>query len=188
MNASFPNLTFILGGARSGKSAYAEQRAGEYEDDVIYCATAQILDDEMRDRVMRHQKRRPQAWRTVEAPHQAAEKLQQALTEFPAKCVLFDCLSVLSSNVLLSLGEDTGEAEAFEALCTQELDELFSLIGKHPETHFLLVSNEVGMGVVPAYKLGRTYRDMLGRANQAAAARAGEVIFMIAGIPMTVKN
>ena len=76
----------------------------------------------------------------------------------------------------------------FEILCERELDSLFELIASHPETHWLLVSNEVGMGIVPAYKMGRTYRDLLGRANQAAAARAGEVIFMIAGIPMKIKD
>ena len=182
----YPNLTFILGGARSGKSSYAEKRAREFGDDVIYCATAEILDEEMRDRVTRHQNRRPSAWRTVEAPHKAAEKLKTALTEQTASCVLFDCLSILSSNVLLSLDENIGEAYAYLALCEQELDSLFRLIDETPQTHWLIVSNEVGMGVVPAYKLGRTYRDMLGRANQAAAARAAEVIFMIAGIPVSV--
>ena len=185
--SALDNLTFILGGARSGKSAFAEQRALEYGDDVIYCATAEILDHEMEDRVARHRSRRPQLWRTVEAPHKAAEKLEGAIKEKAAKCVLFDCLSILSSNVLLSMDENTGEAEAFSALCEQELDALFSLIASHPKTHWLLVSNEVGMGVVPAYKLGRTYRDLLGRANQAAAARAGEVVFMIAGIPLRIK-
>ena len=182
----YPNLTFILGGARSGKSSYAEKRAREFGDDVIYCATAEILDEEMRDRVSRHQSRRPSAWRTVEAPHKAAEKLKTALTEQNASCVLFDCLSILSSNVLLSLDENVGEADAYLALCEQELDSLFRLIAETPHTHWLIVSNEVGMGVVPAYKLGRTYRDMLGRANQAAAARAAEVIFMIAGIPVSL--
>ena len=182
-----PNLTFILGGARSGKSACAEKLAREYGEDVIYCATAEILDEEMRDRVKRHQDRRPYGWRTVEAPHNAAERLQEALSEKDAACVLLDCLSILSSNVLLSLDENTGEAEAYGALRRQELDSLFALIGAHPRTRWLIVSNEVGKGVVPAYKLGRTYRDMLGRANQAAAAHAGEVIFMIAGIEIKIK-
>ena len=183
----YPNLTFILGGARSGKSALAEQRAREFKDDVIYCATAEILDDEMRTRVALHQSRRPETWRTVEAPRHAAQKLRETLSRKPAACVLFDCLSILSSNVLLQMDENAGESEAFEKLLEEELLGLFDLIGSTPETRWLLVSNEVGMGVVPAYKLGRTYRDMLGRANQFAAARAGEVIFMIAGIPMRIK-
>ena len=187
MTESLPNLTFILGGARSGKSAYAEKRAREFGNNVIYCASAEILDEEMRDRVRRHQDRRPPAWRTVEAPHHAAEKLQAALEQRSADCVLFDCLSILSSNVLLTLDENVSEAEAYEALCEQELNALFQLIEAHPETHWLIVSNEVGMGVVPAYKLGRTYRDMLGRANQSAAAKACEVIFMIAGIEVRIK-
>lgn len=188
MTQTLSNLTFILGGARSGKSALAEERAREFGDDVIYCASAQVLDDEMRDRVARHQQRRPHAWRTVEAPSRAAEKLEKALKEKAADCVLFDCLSILTSNLLLTLNENIGEAKAFEILCERELDSLFELISSHPETHWLLVSNEVGMGIVPAYKMGRTYRDLLGRANQAAAARAGEVIFMIAGIPVKIKD
>lgn len=188
MNESLSNLVLILGGARSGKSSLAEQRALAYGSSVIYCATAEILDDEMRDRVRRHQNRRPSEWRTVEAPRKTAEKLEAALAERPADCVLLDCLSILTSNVLLSLDENVGEAEAFAELRTLELDALLSLITAHPETCFLIVSNEVGMGVVPAYKLGRTYRDMLGRANQTVAASAAEVIFMIAGIPMTIKS
>ena len=188
MSETLNNLTFILGGARSGKSALAEERARSFGENVIYCATAEVLDEEMRERVRRHQERRPAGWRTVEAPRNAAAVLEAALTDRPAACVLLDCLSVLSSNVLLSLDENVDEAEAFEALRLEELDALLALISRHPDTHWLVVSNEVGMGVVPAYKLGRTYRDMLGRANQTAAAAAGEVIFMVAGIPMWVKK
>ena len=187
MNKSLDNLTFILGGARSGKSALAEQRAEEFGSSVIYCATAEILDDEMERRVAIHQSRRPEGWRTVEAPQAAAEKLRAALSEKRADCVLFDCLSILTSNVLLTLDENVSEADAFSAVKTRELDALLQLIEDTPQTHWFLVSNEVGMGVVPAYKLGRTYRDMLGRVNQAAAAAAGEVFFMIAGIPLKIK-
>ena len=188
MNENLSNLTFILGGARSGKSALAEQRAREFGDSVIYCATAEILDDEMKRRVELHRSRRPEGWRTAEAPQHAAECLQAGLAEKEASCILLDCLSVLTSNVLLSLDENVGEAEAFAALRERELDALLELISKTPRTHWIIVSNEVGMGVVPAYKLGRTYRDLLGRANQTAAAAAGEVIFMIAGIPMKIKQ
>lgn len=187
MNGNLSNLTFILGGARSGKSALAEQRAREFGDSVIYCATAEILDDEMERRVALHRSRRPENWRTAEAPHYAAECLKAALAEQPAGCILLDCLSVLTSNVLLSLDENVSEADAFTALREQELDALLDLIAETPQTRWIIVSNEVGMGVVPAYKLGRTYRDLLGRANQAAAAAAGEVVFMIAGIPMRIK-
>ena len=188
MNEMLNNLTFILGGARSGKSALAEKRAREFGNSVIYCATAEILDDEMEKRVAIHRSRRPEGWRTVEAPHKAAEKLRETINSEGTACVLLDCLSVLTSNVLLSLDEDIAETDAFKALQEQELDALFALIAETPQTHWFIVSNEVGMGVVPAYKLGRTYRDMLGRANQAAAAKAGEVIFMIAGIPLPVRN
>ena len=188
VNKLLPNLTFILGGARSGKSALAEQRACAFGDDVLYCAAAEVLDDEMRDRVMRHQERRPGSWRTVEAPHRAAEKLERALSEKTVSCILFDCLSILTSNVLLTLDENVGEAEAFEVLREEELNALLDSISRHPGIHWLIVSNEVGMGVVPAYKLGRTYRDLLGRANQLVASYAGEVLFMIAGIPVEIRK
>ncbi len=188
MTEMLKNLTFILGGARSGKSSLAEQRAREYGDSVIYCATAEILDEEMEKRIAIHRSRRPAGWRTVEAPHNAADALRAALREERAACVLLDCLSVLTSNVLLTLDEDIAEADAFAELRTRELDDLLELTSETPGTHWIIVSNEVGMGVVPAYKLGRTYRDMLGRANQAAAAAAGEVIFMIAGIAVPIKN
>lgn len=182
------SLTFILGGARSGKSAYAEKLAAEFGGDVIYCATAEIYDDEMRERVRQHQTRRPAVWRTVEAPRCTAEKLTAALKERPAKCVLLDCLSILTSNVLLGLPEDISEADAFAALREQELDALYALVKAAPEVAFIFVSNEVGMDVVPATKLGRTYRDLLGRANQSAAAEADRVWFLIAGIPLKVKG
>lgn len=188
MTEMLNNLTFILGGARSGKSSLAEKRAREFGNSVIYCATAEVLDDEMEKRVAIHRSRRPEGWRTVEAPHKAAENLRAAINTENTACVLLDCLSVLTSNVLLSLDENIAEADAFKALREQELDALFALIAETPQTHWFIVSNEVGMGVVPAYKLGRTYRDMLGRANQAAAAKAGEVIFMIAGIPLPVRS
>ena len=181
------SLTFVLGGARSGKSTYAEKLAAEYGDDVIYCATAEIYDEEMRERVRQHRSRRPAAWRTIEAPHAAAEKLAEALKERAAKCVLLDCLSILTSNVLLTLPEDVYEKDAFETLKEQELTALYALIKATPEVRFILVSNEVGMGVVPATTLGRTYRDLLGRANQSAAAEADDVWFMVAGIPMKIK-
>ncbi len=187
MNQSLANLTFILGGARSGKSSLAEQRTMEYGSSVIYCATAEVLDDEMEKRVAIHRSRRPEGWRTVEAPSGAAQKLKDELTGRNADCVLFDCLSILTSNVLLTLDENVSESEAFSVLRSRELDALLQLIEDTPRTHWFLVSNEVGMGVVPAYKLGRTYRDLLGRANQAAAAAAGEMIFMVAGIPVRIK-
>ncbi len=182
------SLTFILGGARSGKSAYAEKLAAEFGDGVIYCATAEIYDDEMRERVRQHQSRRPAAWRTVEAPRSAAEKLAAALEERPAKCVLLDCLSILTSNVLLGLPEDICEADAFAALRERELDALYALVKKTPEVNFMIVSNEVGMDVVPATKLGRIYRDLLGRANQSAAAEADAVWLLVAGIPLKIKG
>ena len=126
MNQSLANLTFILGGARSGKSSLAEQRAMEYGSSVIYCATAEVLDDEMEKRVAIHRSRRPEGWRTVEAPSGAAQKLKDELTGRNADCVLFDCLSILTSNVLLTLDENVSESEAFSVLRSRELDALLA--------------------------------------------------------------
>lgn len=182
------NLTFILGGARSGKSSYAEKLASAYGERVVYAATAVVLDEEMRERVKMHRSRRPGAWATVEAPHGVAEKLRPVLAGGERDCVLLDCLAVLSSNVLLGEPEGLSESAYYSALKEQELDPLLALIRDFPAVDFIVVSNEVGMGVVPAYDLGRRYRDLLGRANQLMAAEADHFYFMIAGVPLNVKE
>lgn len=182
------NLTFILGGARSGKSTFAEQLAKETGEAVLYAATAEILDEEMRERVRQHRIRRPGTWGTVECPHEAAGTIRAGLRETPYSCVLLDCLSILASNTLLSIPEDLSEAEIYETFYQKELQPLLTLVSDHPETRFIIVSNEVGMGVVPATPLGRKFRDLLGRANQCAAASAGDFYFTLAGVPIQIKS
>lgn len=182
------HLTLVLGGARSGKSSYAEALAAEQNGDVLYVATAEAWDDEMRRRIAAHKAQRPAHWQTVESPRHPGAAIRAALGELgsPPNIVLLDCLTLLANNVLIALPEAATEAAATAALM-EEVDELLATWdtcgGK-----WIVVSNEVGLGIVPAYPLGRLYRDALGRANQRLAAMADAVVFMVAGIPMRVKG
>jgi len=178
------SLTLILGGARSGKSTYAEQQAAATGGRVLYVATAEAWDDEMRARIAAHRAQRPATWRTVEAPRSAGAAASGALDD-DTSAVLVDCLTLLASNVLIALPEGSDERTASAAL-DRELDALLAAYEESNAAWFV-VSNEVGLGIVPAYPLGRVYRDALGRANQRLAAVADRVIFMVAGLPMTVK-
>lgn len=180
-------LTLVLGGARSGKSGYAEQLASASGGNVLYLATAQAWDEEMATRIANHRAQRPAHWHTVEAPLQAGAALTAALgTAPPCQVVLLDCLTLLASNVLITLPETSSEAEATAALMA-EVDALLQVYQAH-DLAWIIVSNEVGLGIVPPYPLGRLYRDALGRANQRLAQVADEVLFMVAGLPMVVKQ
>jgi adenosylcobinamide kinase/adenosylcobinamide-phosphate guanylyltransferase len=179
-----PELTLILGGARSGKSTAAEKMAQESGGDgVLYIATAQAWDDEMRVRIHNHRQKRPATWRTIEAPQHVADALQ-GVTLPPV--VLLDCVTLLTSNVLLALPEDATQAQANEAIMA-EIDALLA-VQRASSSSWILVSNEVGMGIVPAYRLGRLYRDALGMANQHLARAATRVILMVAGLPWELKR
>lgn len=187
---TFENLTFILGGARSGKSTYAERLAAETGSRVLYVATADIYDEEMGRRVAIHQKRRPSTWQTLEATHGTADALTLRLAtqhgEQVYEAVLLDCIALLTSNLLLMLPENTDETSGWTVVRT-ELESILNSVRAFPQTRWLVVSNEVGQGVVPAYPLGRLYRDVLGRANQFLAARAGTVYWMVAGLAQKLK-
>ena len=174
-------ITLILGGARSGKSAYAEQLAAQRGGSVLYVATAQAWDDDMARRIAAHQAQRPDHWRTLEAPVNVGQAIQGAP---PADVVLIDCLTLLASNVIAPL--DTEEQSVADQALQVEIDALCAAFSS--QAHWIIVSNEVGLGIVPAYPLGRVYRDALGRANQRLAALADEVLFMVAGLPLTVKS
>ncbi len=177
-------LILILGGARSGKSTIAEQLAEQIGGDkVLYVATAEGKDEEMRERIMAHQQKRPAGWQTLETPLNVASYLIQI--DLPA-VVLLDCITLLASNLLLTLPEDCTQSEA-KRLILGEIDDLLKLQQTHSAT-WILVSNEVGMGVVPPFRLGRLYQDALGIANQRLAQVADEVILMVAGLPWHLKG
>ncbi len=176
-------LIFLLGGARSGKSHYAETWAKEHGNQVLYVATAEAFDDDMKERVAHHQNDRPQHWHTLEAPRNT----YQHIAEFPKgyDTVLLDCITFLTTNVLLELSESATQTDANDMILTQ-IDHLLGVYESSDAT-WLIVSNEVGMGVVPPTKLGRFFRDMLGRANQRIAQRADEVLLLVAGLPWKLK-
>lgn len=177
-------LIFILGGARSGKSSYAENwlRDHAQQEAVLFVATAQAFDADMQERIARHRRERPPQWDTLEAPLGVAAALRQ---KNAPGYVLLDCLTLLTANILLTLPEDTTQ-EAANAAALAEVDALLAFFAAQSAT-WLVVSNEVGMGVVPPTRLGRFYRDMLGRANQRLAAAADEVILLVAGLPWRLK-
>jgi adenosylcobinamide kinase/adenosylcobinamide-phosphate guanylyltransferase len=181
-----PNrLIFLLGGARSGKSTYAEQWAHEHGDRVLFVATAQALDDEMRERIARHRESRPDSWHTLEAPRNTGDAIQAALTGNAFDTVLVDCITLLATNALLSLPDDADQFAA-DAAILSEIDALIAAYRTSRAT-WLVVSNEVGMGVVPPTRLGRFFRDALGRANQRLAQAADEVLLLVAGLPWKLK-
>jgi adenosylcobinamide kinase/adenosylcobinamide-phosphate guanylyltransferase len=188
-------LTLILGGARSGKSTYAEQRAKDVGgDSVLYVATSETKDEEMQQRVEKHRAGRPTAWGTVEAPRNVAQALRQERSA--AKVILLDCMTFLVANHLMDVAApeddpfDEPRSNPFdariEADVVAEVEAIIDFM-KKTDAEMLVVSNEVGLGVVPPYELGRAYRDILGRANQILARHADEVLLLVAGIPMKVK-
>ncbi|MGE3962180.1 MAG: bifunctional adenosylcobinamide kinase/adenosylcobinamide-phosphate guanylyltransferase [Dehalococcoidia bacterium] len=176
-------VLFVTGGARSGKSTFAEHLARHAGTPVVYVATMEAGDAELRDRIRRHQSRRPAEWQTVEEPLALAEAITAA---DPAACVLVDCLSLWVTNRLMQLGSDEPSLDAIDALevaLDAEVDALISAAGARPGTT-VLVTNEVGAGVVPPYPLGRVYRDILGRVNQRASRAADRAWLLVSGRPL----
>ena len=176
------SFTFILGGARSGKSSHGLELAMQYRN-VLFVATAQAWDSEMRHRIDVHKTERPEHWGTLEAPLNVGDAL--LASDYPADCVLIDDMTLLASNVILTLPEDVDTPTAEKAILA-ETNDLLEALGQI-DADVIIVSNEVGLGIVPATKLGRNYRDALGRANQRLAQTADKVLFMVSGLPMTVK-
>ncbi len=168
-----PQLTFVIGGAASGKSRHAEGLATDAGRPRRYIATAQALDPEMRARVDRHKARRSAGWTTVEAPTEAAAALNSAR---PGEIVLFDCATLWLSNHLLA-----------ESDLPAETERLIAALAACPAP-VVLVSNEVGAGIVPDNALSRTFREEQGRLNQRLAAEAGLVIAVTAGLPVILKG
>lgn len=171
------SITLVLGGVRSGKSRYAQQLA-ERESRVIFVATAEASDDEMHRKIERHRRDRPAEWITVEEPLE----LVQVLAEKALDCdvMVVDCLTVFAANLLEIEGDDQSAIEQrVEALCVALQSASCSVV---------LVSNEVGSGVVPAYPMGRRYRDLLGEINQSVARIADDVVLMVAGLPLALKG
>ena len=169
------SATLILGGVRSGKSRFAQSLAERSGLPVVYLATATAGDDEeMRERIARHRARRPGTWRTVEEPIELTQALQRITARH---CVIVDCLTLWLTNLLLR--DESRAAEAIEQFCAA----LPTL-----ENEILLVSNEVGLGIIPAAPLSRRFCDAAGELHQRLADVCDRVVLMVAGIPQYLRG
>ncbi len=178
------SLTLVLGGARSGKTAFAQQLASELAVPVLFVATGVATDDEMASRIAAHRAARPPTWHCAEAPLAVGEAIRGGPDD--ARVVLVDCMSFLVSNCLMDTEASSDPSRASQRI-EAELDEMLDAT-RSRSAQLIVVSNEVGMSVVPEYPLGRTYRDLLGSANQRLASEAGDVYLMVAGIPLAIKK
>lgn len=172
---------FITGGARCGKSDLAEKLALGFGAPLCYVATAETIDGEMSERVKKHRERRGTEWHTIEEPRELIQKLSACDGNY--KAILVDCLTLWLSNLLFKYGENS---ENIEELIAEDVEQLTMALQKMV-TPVIVVSNEVGMGIVPENKLARLFRDIAGKANQTVAAAADEVHIIISGIPLRLK-
>jgi len=193
-----PQLILILGGARSGKSAFAERVAASSGRTVTYIATATAGDDEMRTRIAHHRASRPREWHTIEEPLDLAGAVRQAYRF--ADVLLLDCVTLWLGNML---SQEPGQREnddksieelritsnLFDEACLKQVEALLAVVqSAEPNKTLIVVTNEVGLGVVPAYPLGRVYRDTLGYVNQRLAQAADRVYLMMAGMAVDIKR
>jgi adenosylcobinamide kinase/adenosylcobinamide-phosphate guanylyltransferase len=177
------SVTLITGGARSGKSSHALRLAEETGKSVTFLATAQALDEEMSTRIQKHRSERPAHWKTLEIPFDIASCVRQIQSDV----VILDCITLLITNLMMQyVKEDLVEEKPFMVAVQKEINKLAGALREQKRDWFI-VSNEVGLGLVPPYQMGRVYRDALGSANQQLARMADRVIFMVSGIPMVVK-
>jgi len=178
-------FVLVLGGSRSGKSEYAEEIAGRSGKRIIYIATAAVHDDEMAERVKIHQKRRPQNWVTVEEEKDVLDVLSQG---GEGDTFLLDCATLWLTNLLL----EQQNSEMLIAPSDKET-QILAQVARLSETvdngaDLIVVSSEVGLGLIPEHPLGRVFRDLAGKANQLLASRADSVYLLVAGIPMEIKS
>jgi adenosylcobinamide kinase / adenosylcobinamide-phosphate guanylyltransferase len=170
-------MIFITGGCRSGKSRYALDYSNRHFSKKLYLATAEVLDEEMALRVENHRRARGPEWQTVEEPLRVVEKIKEYGNQVEA--ILFDCMTLWLSNLLLRWDDETKILEEVERL---------RRVIQETRANLIVVTNEVGMGIVPSDPLGRRFRDLAGMANQKMASLADTVIFMVSGIPMVLKG
>jgi adenosylcobinamide kinase / adenosylcobinamide-phosphate guanylyltransferase len=180
--------TFVLGGARSGKSALAERLARESGKDVVYLATSHSGDSEMAERIAHHRARRPSDWRTVEEPAALARTLGELCA--PGRIVLVDCLTLWLTNVMFAANQDYPDVGPIDLspLFVAERAALLDWLDAPCAGDVVFVSNEVGMGIVPYGAVSRAFVDEAGRLHQDVAARCGRVLFVAAGLPLALKG
>ncbi len=178
-------IELILGGARSGKSDWAASRAAELGDDVLFVATAEGLDDDMRARIEAHRRDRPAAWTTLEEPREVAARLRDLQQRH--EVIVLDCVTLLVSNWLLA--EEPSVASHRDRLrrIKSRVDELCAALRRSAD-RAIVVSNEVGGGIVPGNETARRFRDDLGSVNRLLAEQADTVLVMVAGLPLLLKS
>lgn len=182
-------ITFVTGGGRSGKSSFAENKASTYNK-KIYLATALAFDDEMKYRIKEHQYTRDDSWVTVEGYKNIAKSLEEKVEG--KNVILLDCLTNLVSNMMImnqELDWDTlidSEVSKIEMSIKNEITEILDFV-RNFSIDLIVVSNEVGMGLVPEYPLGRRFRDIAGRMNQFVASKSDEAFFIVSGLPIKLK-
>lgn len=169
------NITFILGGARSGKSTYAIKLAQGYKK-VAFIATGEALDKEMRERIRLHKKARPAHWQTFEENKDVVALLKKIGVAF--ECIIIDCLTLLISNLILE--------EDKQKVIENKINGMIKYLKKN-KGRAIIISNEVGLGIVPENKLARDFRDIAGKTNQIVAKESDKVFFMVSGIPLKLK-
>ncbi len=177
----------IIGGAGSGKSHFAQELAPKLGEAVLFVATAVAGDEEMRQRIERHKRARSAAWSTLEATSHLGSQILEKIGE--AQVVIVDCITLLVNNIFSQYSDQAGEqinAPLIEKGVIAEVGELIECIDRL-DASFIIVTNEVGLGLVPASRLGRSYRDLLAKANQMLAQVADDVYLMVAGLPLLIK-
>lgn len=182
-------MMLITGGARSGKSRFAEQVAERRGGEVLYIATSVVTDAEMAERIRYHQQQRPAHWHTFESYRDLGNVVSVHQAQFPT--IIIECITTLITNLLFDIaGETPPEEMDFDAIEQHIFAQVAQLMeaAQHPESEVIIVTNEVGMGIVPDNLLARRFRDIAGRVNQQLAAAADDVYLIVSGIPLPVKT
>lgn len=181
------SIFLITGGVRSGKSTFAEEMVKNSGNKVVYIATAQCIDKEMEERIALHRARRPSDWEVKEVPYNLHETIKNIAKD---KIILIDCLTIYLTNHLLALAPNPEDVNDWSIIQKQLMEVVEKLIDTLKESNsiIVIVSNEIGLGLVPPYPLGRVFRDIAGLANQQIAKISSKVIFVAAGIPIDLKQ
>ncbi|NDO45806.1 bifunctional adenosylcobinamide kinase/adenosylcobinamide-phosphate guanylyltransferase [Clostridium sp. MD294] len=182
-------MILVTGGDRSGKSAFAENLAKKTEGKVLYIATAKIMDKEMENRIQKHKQRRPQQWDTLESYIHLGEKIKNAQKKY--HCILLDCITMLLTNLIFEYSK-TDDIENMDFIelenkIVKELEEIAEVCSIS-KSEVIIVTGEIGLGIVPMDKLSRHFRDIIGSVNQILAQKANEVYFVVSGIAMKIKG
>ncbi|MDN5300369.1 MAG: adenosylcobinamide kinase / adenosylcobinamide-phosphate guanylyltransferase [Clostridiales bacterium] len=183
-------ISYVTGGARSGKSRFAEAKVAALGSKIAYIATAIPFDEGMQDRIAKHRRQRPASWETIEQ-YKQFETLVHQKAFLEADALIFDCATVMITNMMMDSGLDfdTIDVESVNSLESEIAKEVEKLLNvcRENDKQLVIVSNEVGLGLVPSYRMGNLFRDIQGRINQLLAREADEVHFVVSGIPLKIK-